>query len=231
MSSAINSSLIRPLSRESAAGLRRWWWLGALVFAVAAVGSLVGAFGPGAERVYTSSATALVVALPPTGESSAFDSTLVWQHEEAIARYLARSGFLNTVAFGQETVSQLASESGTSYHVTADKVAHAISATDEGNTLHLLVRWPGPESQAIAAAALRVLDRTALISGLPTEDRAHLALWDRLDVTQLATTAALDPNVERSRLRDLAVRLGAGILLALAVTAAASSINVQRVPA
>lgn len=228
MSSAINSPSVGPYARASIIGLVRWWWLGAVLFVVVALGSIWSAFGPGAQRMYTSSAAASVVALPPAGESSTFDSALIWQHEEATARNVARSGFLNTVTFGQATVSQLAAGGGAAGHLDAGEVARAVSATDVGNVLHLTVRWRGPLAQELAAAAAQALVRLAAAPGLPTEDRAHLVLRERVEVTQPASTAVLDPDVERGRLVDLAVRLGTGLLLAMAAVAAASSITARR---
>lgn len=208
--------------------LARWWWVGAAIFALVAAGALARDYGPGAGRVYTSSAATVIVAMPQAGEQSALDASLRWQHEEATARSLARSGFLNTVAFGAATAAQVDRDTGGAQHLDAHKVAAALSAIDAGNALRLTARWPGPQAQAIAAAATEVLTQDAATAGLPTEDRAHLAVRDRADVIQAASIPALDPQTERARVLDLASRLGTGLLLGLAAAGAAAWVDSRR---
>lgn len=217
-----------PVTQTHLGRLARWWWLGACLFALVAVGALLRAYGPAAGRVYLSSAATTIVALPPAGEQSALDASLLWQHEEATARHLARSGYLNTPAFGAATASQVDRDAGAPQRLDPQQVAGALSATHDGNALRLTVRWPGPQARAIASAAAEVLGTEAATGALPTEDRAHLAVRDRVDVTEAASAPVLDPAAERARVLDLASRLGAGILLALAAAAAAAWIDSRR---
>lgn len=218
--------------RDAVAGVRRRWWVAALLVLLVALGSLVQYYGPGARQrdAYLATRSLRIVVLSANA-STAYDAYVASRQEDEIARALATAGTLSAAWLDDAIAARMRADHLTP-SLSSQTIATALSATHSGNLVTLTTRGrTSAEADALATAAAEVLSSSTLASVLPPAlvPPSGDALGVRLEGS--AGQPTHDTTQDQAALAQLLERMGlaciVGICLALIADGMLRSRRVQ----
>lgn len=154
--------------RGAVVGVRRRWWVAALLILLVALGSLIQYYGPGARQrdAYLATRSLRIVVLSANA-STAYDAYVASRQEDEIARALTTAGTLSAAWLDDAIAARMRADH-LALPLSSQTIATALSATHSGNLVTLTTQGrSAAEADALATAAAEVLSSTTLASVLP----------------------------------------------------------------